>query len=329
MVRILLIILISGALVFGLYFGFKKSGVSNFTELVRNTSFFVFPKKSFDPEIVLKFTGDNIPARSVNFLTTKSGDFTWAYKNIADDLKDADLTIVNLEAPLIKDCPLTNEGFTFCGDARNVAGLSLAGIDVVGMANNHAGNYGREGLSETIKNLDSVEILSSGMEERQIAYKKIHNTQFAFLAFDAISYSGAGVLEAKEDLMKKLILEAKTQADFVVVQMHWGTEYTRNPNEYQKRMGRFLIDNGVDLVVGNHPHWVQDYEIYNGKYIFYALGNFIFDQEWSQKTKEGVIAKVTIQDKKVLNVEFIPVEIKNYGQVFKSNKFEIVPKLLK
>jgi len=328
MVRILLIILISGALALGLYFGFKKVGVSNFTELVRNTNFFAIPKKATEPALVLKFTGDNIPARSVNFLTTKSGDFTWAYKNIAEELKEADLTIVNLEAPLIKNCPLTNEGFTFCGDARNITGLSFAGIDVVGMANNHAGNYGKDGLSETIKNLDSVGILSSGVEERQIAYKKIHNTQFAFLAFDAIPYSGAGVLEAKEDLMKKLILEARSQADFIVVQMHWGTEYTRSPNEYQKRMGRFLIDNGVDLVMGNHPHWVQDYEIYNGKYIFYALGNFIFDQEWSEKTKEGVIAKVTIRDKKVLNVEFIPVEIKNYGQVFKSNKFEIVPKLL-
>ncbi len=197
------------------------------------------------------------------------------------------------------------------------------------MANNHAGNYGKEGLSETIKNLDQAGILSSGVEERPVAYKQINNTRFAFLAFNSISYDGAGVLIAKEDLIKKLILEARAQSDFVVVQMHWGTEYTRSPNDYQKTMGRFLIDNGADLVIGNHPHWVQDFEIYNGKYILYALGNFIFDQEWSQKTKEGVIAKVTISDNKVSKIDFTPIGIKNYGQAFISDKFEIVPKEIK
>jgi poly-gamma-glutamate capsule biosynthesis protein CapA/YwtB (metallophosphatase superfamily) len=297
--------------------------------IIFGNSFFTKNELGSKAKIVLKFTGDNIPARSVNFLTVSSGDFAWPYRNIAEELRNADLTIINLEAPLMKKCPITNEGFIFCGDARHIFGLSHAGIDIVGMANNHAGNYGREGLTETIENLNSVGILSSGVEERQIAFKKIHNTQFAFLAFNSIYYSGSGVLDAEEAGIKRLISIAKSQADFVVVQMHWGTEYTRSPNEYQKRMGKFLIDNGADLVVGNHPHWIQDYEIYNGKYILYALGNFIFDQEWSRETKEGVIAEVTIQENKVLDVKFTPVEIKNYGQVFKGNNFVIIPKEIK
>ena len=310
---------------FGLYFFYKNSQVTKLPELFRNYINIPLPKKEVK-EIVLKFTGDNILARSVNFLTVKNGDFTWPYKYIAIDLRDADYTIINLESPLIKDCPLTNEGFIFCGDARNINGLSYAGIDLVGMANNHSGNFGKEGLSETIKNLDSLGILSSGVEERPIAYQKINDIQFAFLAFNSISYEGSGVLDAKEDLIKKLIKEARSKSDFIVVQMHWGTEYTRSPNEFQKRMGRFLIDNGVDLVVGNHPHWVQDYEIYNGKYILYALGNFTFDQEWSKETKEGVIARVVVKDKKVTEVGFTPIEIRNYGQVFKTNNFDIIPK---
>lgn len=297
--------------------------------LVRNIEENFFTREVVEKEIILKFTGDVILARSVNFISSKKGDFTWPFKNVASELKNADLTISNLESPLIDKCPLTNEGLTFCGDKRFVSGLSFAGIDVVGMANNHAGNYGKAGVSETIKNLDSVGILSSGTEERQIAYKNINNIQFAFLAFNAIPYSGAGVLMDQEELIKNLLIEAKKNSDFVVVQMHWGTEYTRNPNEYQKNMGRFLIDNGADLVVGNHPHWIQDYEIYKGKYILFALGNFVFDQEWSQKTKEGVIANFTILKNEVSKIDFTPIEIREYGQANITSNYSIAPKEIK
>jgi poly-gamma-glutamate capsule biosynthesis protein CapA/YwtB (metallophosphatase superfamily) len=314
--------------IIGAYFYLEKYQFKEIPDLVRNYVLISIPKKE-EKEIIIKFTGDNILARSVNYLTVKNNDFIWAYKNIAEDLKDADLTVINLESPLLKNCPLTNEGFIFCGDFRNTIGLSHAGIDIVGMANNHAGNYGKEGLSETIQHLDNAGILSSGVEERQIAYKKIDDTQFAFLAFNSIYYEGSGVLNAQEDLIKNLLKEAKAKSDFIVVQMHWGTEYTRSPNEYQKRIGRFLIDNGADIVVGNHPHWIQDYEIYNGKYIFYALGNFIFDQEWSQETKEGVIVSITIQNKKVKDINFTPIEIRDYGQVFKTKNFDIIPKEIK
>ena len=83
---------------------------------------------------------------------------------------------------------------------------------------------------------------------------------------------------------------------------------------------------GADLVIGNHPHWIQGYEVYKDKYVFYALGNFIFDQEWSQKTKEGFYIKTIIQDKRVKNITLFPVEIRNFGEVFPTNNFEILPK---
>lgn len=312
----------------GTFIWFQETEVKNIPGLVRNYVNFFVPQPA-EKEITLKFTGDVILARSVNFLTVRSGDFTWAFKNIAPELLDSDITVINMESPLIDNCPLTNEGFIFCGDKRHVFGLSSAGIDIVGLANNHMGNFEIAGIKQTIKNLDSVNILSSGVEEREIAYKKINNTKFAFLAFNSIYYEGSGIPLAREEYIKNLLKEARENSDFIIVQMHWGNEYTKVIADYQKNIGRFLIDNGADLVVGNHPHWIQDYEIYNGKYILYALGNFIFDQEWSKETKEGVIAKVIVKDKKVLNLSFIPVEIKNYGQVFRSNKYEIIPKEIK
>jgi len=280
-------------------------------------------------DINLTFTGDIILARSVNFLTVKSNDFTWAFKNIADELKDADLTISNFESPIIKNCPLTNEGFKFCGDERNVQGLVYSGIDVVGLANNHAGNYGESGINETITTLERNNILVSGATNRKIAYREVNGTKFAFLSFNTIGYVESGLVCGSEENLKKLISEAKMNADVVIVQIHWGVEYVEDPTSTQQKLGRLAIDSGADMVVGNHPHWIQKYEIYKDKYILYALGNFIFDQEWSQKTKEGVIAKVKVNNNKIYDLQFVPVEIKNYGQVFKTNNTKIFPKLLK
>ena len=75
-----------------------------------------------------------------------------------------------------------------------------------------------------------------------------------------------------------------------------------------------IIDDGADVVIGNHPHWIQPPEIYKGKFIMYAHGNFIFDQMWSENTRKGVVGKYTFYDKKLVDVEFSPVLIENYAQ---------------
>jgi poly-gamma-glutamate synthesis protein (capsule biosynthesis protein) len=102
----------------------------------------------------------------------------------------------------------------------------------------------------------------------------------------------------------------------VIVQYHWGTEYITPPEERQKSLGRLTIDSGADLVIGNHPHWIKPIEFYKGKLITYGHGNFVFDQEWSQKTKEGVVGKYTFDGRDLVDVEYMPVEIINYGQPY-------------
>src|SRR6185369_10802699 len=121
-----------------------------------------------------------------------------------------------------------------------------------------------------------------------------------------------------------------------VVTMHAGTEYTRTPNQAQTDFAHAAIDDGADIVIGAHPHWVQTTEQYKGKYIFYSLGNFIFDQELSQETKEVLTLKITLESTKsaspatpgaatvddlqgqrlgakVKQIELIPVIIENYS----------------
>lgn len=302
-------------------------GFSFSSNILENTQ--LIPAPGEKEEVTLTFTGDVILARSVNFLTIKSNDFTWAFKNIAEDLRKADITIVNLENPLIKNCPLTNEGFKFCGDERHVQGLVYSGVDVVGLANNHAGNFGDKAVDETVTNLENNNILVSGTNTRKIAYKEVKGTKFAFLSLNTIGYVENSLVWGSEENLKNLINEAKKNADIVVVQLHWGVEYVEDPTESQRKLGKLAIDLGADIVVGNHAHWIQKYEVYQGKYILYALGNFIFDQEWSQKTKEGVMAHVKVRENKISDLEFTSIEIRNYGQVYKTQNNSIFPKLIK
>ena len=235
-------------------------------------------------------TGDVIPARSVNYQTSMKNDFKWSFEKTAAFLTEADLTVINLESPLIPNCPLTNEGMIFCGDPDHREGFLFAGIDVATLANNHILNYGKKGLDSTIKILEDAQIMPVGVKGAEV--KDVRGINFAFLAFNDIDYQWSDLINrAAEDKIAPLIKKADREADVVIVLFHWGDEYTGFPNDRQRRLAHLAIDNGADLILGNHPHWVQPVEIYKEKVVVYAHGNFIFDQMWSDETKRGVVGK--------------------------------------
>lgn len=256
-------------------------------------------------------TGDVIPARSVNSQVLQRKDFTWPYLKTAGVLKSADITFINLESPLIDHCPITQEGMIFCGDSRNVEGLVYAGIDIVSLANNHAGNYGASGLQATKELLNSKGILVTGISGAQVM--DVRGFKVAFLGYNDIG-TQLGVSNTDDEKIKSEISKAKTESNVVIVTFHWGTEYKDQPDERQRYLGHLAIDSGADLVIGNHPHQIQPTEDYKGKLIKYAHGNFVFDQEWSLKTKQGVVGKYTFNGNKLKNVEFLPIQIESYGQ---------------
>ncbi|NMC36346.1 CapA family protein [Candidatus Beckwithbacteria bacterium] len=258
-------------------------------------------------------TGDVIPARSVNTQTLKANDFTWAFAKTADFLKTADVTFINLETPLIPNCQLTDEGMHFCGDQRHIQGLTFAGVDVANLANNHTGNYGLDGLEQTEALLNQAGIETTGFEDN-LAIKNVRGIRFAFLGYNEVPDSGSDISLAEPQKIRKEITQTKTKADVIIVTFHWGTEYTTQITDNQRQLAHLAIDNGADLIIGNHPHWVQPLEIYKGKLITYAHGNFIFDQMWSQETREGVVGKYTFYDDKLIDAQFFPVQIDDYGQ---------------
>lgn len=269
---------------------------------------------SAEKKITIIATGDIIPARSVNLQILSRNDFLWPYRKTFDVIKNADITFGNLETPLLTNCPPTQNGMVFCGDARNVAGLRYAGIDIVNLGNNHAGNHGIQGVEETIAHLKENGIGVTGVEGAYVM--KVKGIRFAFLGYDDITTPQPGVSNVDENKIMQDIANARQLADVVIVQFHWGVEYRALPDERQIELGHFAIDHGADLVIGNHPHWIQPIEIYKGKLITYAHGNYIFDQIWSKETTEGVIGRYTFYGKQLIDVEYLPIKIIDYGQAY-------------
>ncbi|HZU14275.1 MAG TPA: CapA family protein [Chloroflexota bacterium] len=269
-------------------------------------------------------TGDVIPARSVNYKMEIYHDFLYPFRRTAGFLRRADTTLINLEAPLMNGCPITVQGMTFCGDPRFVQGLNYAGVDVACTANNHIGNYAEAGIQETWMHLRAAHIQPCGLG--LTAYRTIRGLRFAFLAYNCVGqrfdYAGA----------RQEIRDARKHAQIVVVSVHWGKEYVAVPqvapgiaDDYPPKVAHWIIDSGADLIIGNHPHHIQGVEIYHGKLIAYAHGNFAFDQMFTVadcpgdanfvcSTREGVVGTYTFYGTRLISVRYRPVVIYDYAQ---------------
>lgn len=277
-----------------------------------------FIKKEDDPidnqEIRLIATGDVIPARSVNYQSVKRQDFRYPFLKTLELLNSADILFINLESPLVPKCPTTVEGMIFCGDEKTVEGFKFAHIGVANLANNHLGNYGNEGIDNTIMLLEKNNILVTGINGKQTILT-VKGKKFGFLGYNDIEKNNRLKISlADPDKIATEVALLKKDTDYVIVTFHWGIEYTSNPTPLQKELAHAAIDAGADLIIGNHPHWVQGIEIYKNKFISYAHGNFIFDQMWSQETREGVVGKYIFGSNGLQDVSYFPVIIDNYSQ---------------
>lgn len=267
---------------------------------------------SAEKTTTLLATGDVMLGRAVNFKTSRSQNLIWPFEKTAETLKKANFTFINLESPLVENCPLTTGGMRFCADPKNIFGLKFAGIDVANLANNHISNYGSEGIKTTLSSLNKVNILATGISGPVFKEKK--GGRFAFLGYNDTGASLPLITYANKNKISQELNDAKTKADVVVVAFHWGIEYTSQPTKRQQELAHWAIDSGANLVIGHHPHWIQPVEIYKGGVILYSLGNFIFDQAWSKKTKQGIVGRFAFFENQLIDVELLPIEMDNSGQ---------------
>ena len=262
-------------------------------------------------------TGDVLLARAVNAQNVSENNCHRAFEHVADVLKSADMTVINLETPLIDECPVTYQGMEFCGDIRNADGLLYAGIDAVNIANNHMGNWGQRGVETTVFVLQDVDIVPFGHENPMYVDKGNRGDRghlnIALLGYNDVGRQ-IGIAHVDDGTFEHDIRLAASTADIVIASFHWGNEYTYQPTVRQIAIAHKAIDAGADIVLGNHPHWIQPIELYRDKLIVYSHGNFIFDQTWSKKTQEGIIVKYTFYDDILVDAEVIPIVSHGYGE---------------
>jgi len=237
---------------------------------------------------------------------------------VRDLLTSADLAIANFENPAPDVFRYHTHGTVFSANPKLIAGLADAGIDWVGIANNHIRDAGGIGILQTIANLKAQGIASSGAGKNLAAARKpailtAAGTKVAILAYDTIakSYAAsptrAGSAQLTASAVRTDVARARAAgAGLVIVFPHWGTEYDRTPFAGQQALAHAAIDAGADLVIGNHAHWAGAVEIYDGKPIWYALGNFVFDQTWSIPTMEGITLELTFRGSMLVQARMHP-----------------------
>lgn len=263
--------------------------------------------------IKLAFVGDIMLDRGVKESIKKNGngDFFYPFFHIADDLQKYDILFGNLEGPISERGEKTGNKYSFKMSADAAEGLASAGFDILSLANNHMGDWGWEAIYYTLQRLKANNILTVGAGRiKTDAYApsiiSVGNARIAYLAF----VENAGAFKDENNVVAKInehelengIKTAKQNADIVIVYFHFGEEYKTEPNAFQRKISRFAIDAGADLVVGSHPHVAGLIEKYKDAYIAYSLGNFIFDQDFSEETMRGLLLEAEIENKKIVKI---------------------------
>jgi poly-gamma-glutamate synthesis protein (capsule biosynthesis protein) len=194
----------------------------------------------------------------------------------------------------------------FCGDLQNVDGLRAAGFDLMSTANNHAENYGVQGVRQTRHTLGVNGITAFG--DPVVGTYQLGGSHLAILGFDDVSRH----LDLGQ--VASVVRRTADSGALTLVYFHWGQEYQVQESARQRELAHVSIEAGAAAVIGAHPHVVQGSEWYQGKPIYYSLGNFVFDQEWSRETKQGLAIRLHLRDNQITRVDELPVLIQSYGQ---------------
>lgn len=269
----------------------------------------------------------------------KGYDFDYAYENIKDSIKKADIAIINQETPISSihepsDYPLFNSPTEL---GKKVVSI---GFDVINLANNHTMDKGADGLLSTLdfwENESSVLTVGAYTDEQDrdnIRVDEINGIKFSFVGFTEptnglvmpASSKAIWMLGEDEALIEKQVREAEKISDFVVVNVHWGNEYTHEPTDRQRYLAKKLVEWGADAIMGHHPHVIQPVEYIkkpdgSKALVAYSLGNFISAQDQGVRMIGGMLNYTVKKDLDtgvltIKKVKFNPV-VTHYGSSYR------------
>lgn len=249
-----------------------------------------------------------------------AGDGPSVAPALAERVAAADLSLVNLEAPVPTDAPpATKAGPTKSAAAGTPSTLRDAGFDAVTLANNHIMDYGTTGLEQTLADCRAAGLDTCGAgPDRDAAMAPLLTTvdgtsvavfSFCEQEFGIATATEPGTAPISHPDARRRVSEAAEAADVVVVAAHGGVEYVPLPPPRRQRQLRAFVDAGADAVVGHHPHVPQGWEVYDDAPIFYSLGNFLFEQPRRPKTRWGLAVELALDDEGVVAADLLPTEL--------------------
>lgn len=272
--------------------------------------------------VTLLFVGDIMLSRGVEYVAPRYKEQNFPFQYIEKVTRNADLTIGNLETPITGKGPyMVPYSLIFNSNPKYLKSLQSAGFDILSSANNHALDQGENGLLQTIKYVEDggMESVGAGEDCHSGLVKDVNGIKFGFLAYSYTGYNSGGhapsalVCDWNDfEKVKSDVTQMKSKVDHVIILAHTGVEYSKTPTEKDKEKMRELVKLGVSVVVGAHPHVVQEVENYKYGIIAYSLGNFVFDNQENPETEKGLMLHLTFNKKSLQNSEKLPIKIKNY-----------------
>jgi len=252
--------------------------------------------------------GDIMLDREVENLI-KQNSIYYPFQNISHFLRGIDIVFGNLEGPVVENPPeFPDDSLKFAFNPEVIKGASWSHFNLFSLSNNHTPDMGKEGLEETKEWLKKNWInfvgdpLSGSLDNLNSSFLRDNIT---FLAFNQIF----PFMDKEEEIIKTIkAVKSLNPDNFLIVSLHWGEEYKLINSPVQQSLAHKIIEAGGDLIIGHHPHVVQNIEKYQGKLIFYSLGNFIFDQYFSPETQEGLAVGLEIYPDR-LAFQLFPLQI--------------------
>ena len=279
-------------------------------------------------EVDIALTGDIMLGRNVQPFIEKNG-IGYPFEGVIEYLKPCPIVFGNLEAPFVDEESISTlkkngkKSVYLYAEDNYAQGLKDAGYNLLSLANNHILDYGQSGLLQTMEVLDRHGIKYAGVVKGDLGspHKPMifgyNGVKVGFLCYSRVSNRAfkAGVKKygTIPGLYKEIIRDikaARPEVDILIVYLHWGIE-GKEVQKKQVSLAHGIINLGADMVIGSHTHLFQDIEKYKGKYIFYGLGNFIFDMQ-ADPTKYSAFVVAKVSNKRVLSVEVDPVYLKDF-----------------
>jgi len=284
------------------------------------------PGSLFEPHTTVLFGGDMMFDRYIRQTMDNYGG-NFIFSCIADVLSSADLVVANLEGPITEYTSVSArseigspENFIFTFPPESAELLARHNIRLVNLGNNHILNFGWEGERSTRTALRVARISYFGSPAEQfIAMENLNGVLFAFINYNeflptSVRRSIYGTTDDSIYGTLEDIQRVRAAGYLPIIYIHWSDEYVTTSSAYSHELAHSFIDAGAEMVIGSHPHVIQESEVYRGKHIYYSLGNFVFDQYWDDDVRTGLLLRVTFTPRGVERIDEMRVYLERDGR---------------